>query len=63
MAKTNLWRTGFILPYSSLSQSTVEEARAGMQARKLEAGTEAETTEDGCLMTLLFPVCSPCFLI
>lgn len=61
MTKTNLWRTGFILPYSSLSQFTMEEARAGMQARKLEAGTEAGTTKDRCLMALLFSVCSPCF--
>jgi hypothetical protein len=36
----------------------LREVRAGTQDRNLEAGTEAEATEEHCLLA-----CSACFLI
>jgi hypothetical protein len=52
--KSYLGREGFISSYTSMSQFTIKEVRAGAQGRNPEAGTEAEAMEECCLLD-----CSP----
>lgn len=49
-------RKGFVFSSGSIPLSYIKEVTAGTQGRKLEAGTEADTTEESSL------VCTVCFL-
>lgn len=48
-------RKGFIISYSSLSQSIIEGSQDRSSIRNQEAKTEAEAMENSCLL-----MCSPC---
>lgn len=42
-------------------RSSSREARAGIQSRNLEAGTEAQTIEERCLLACSAHLCTACF--
>jgi hypothetical protein len=63
MTKSNLGRQKFIWLTLVGHSPSFREIKAGTEGMNLEAGTEAETIEEHCLLACYLLVCSTCILI